>query len=177
LIIGICAAALMLVAVAVSPIRTSVNPDFNVSFLHGRVQPSSRFLCWMSAWQKFRAHPWLGQGLGTDSADVTYLDAAGVVELLGDAHNLYLGLLAKTGIIGLLSYLWVVLAAMFAPGSRKLPSPIRTAILISLVQAIFYQGTAGSFEYSRHLWVLLGIAAMPVPDDQSVAGCERHQSE
>lgn len=75
---------------------------------------ATRFLAWEVAWQAFRDRPFLG--FGYENFQVAYarfyppgVDAFMDGAVWDRAHNLYLDLLATTGVLGLLAYLaiWV----------------------------------------------------------------------
>ncbi|MBA9845327.1 O-antigen ligase C-terminal domain-containing protein [Ralstonia pickettii] len=71
--------------------------------LNERMQTGSptRLLLWRHAWHMFLAHPWLGGGWG-DYAWNQYVqtDTLGPVIFSMHAHNIFLDLLAKVGIVG-----------------------------------------------------------------------------
>jgi O-antigen ligase len=71
-----------------------------------------RLAHWQSAIDMAEASPWLGVGFG--NYEIVYADFALInwPLALGHAHNYYLNLLAETGMIGLLAYLfmWAVIA-------------------------------------------------------------------
>ncbi len=64
-------------------------------------QISPRLALWHYGWSMFKAHPWLGIGWGEfPSYQYALLDQLGAVEIANSAHNVFLDLLAKTGILG-----------------------------------------------------------------------------
>jgi len=158
----ICAAALYTsVAVAVlfvAATAVKVGPDFRPA--EGR---SARVLAWGSAASTFAADPLTGRGVGTRAADVRYGP-----QHLTDAHNMYLNVLAESGIpaaaalIALGVWLLVRLAKPLSdPGRKAAAHALGTAFFV----AFFYQGITGSFEDARHLWVLAGLAAAVTAGD------------
>jgi O-antigen ligase len=156
LVAGWTAAAIMFVAVMISPVGLlGSTPEWHLA-------PSSRVLTWMGAWRTFTASPWLGKGLGLEVADVHYLNAAGM-EALTDAHNTWLSILAQQGILGATAFTLLVLHVVW----RRRPlavigSPLavmRTGLHLALVGGFLYQSLSGSFENTRHIWVLMGLAA------------------
>ena len=50
----------------------------------------------------------------------------------------------------------VVIQAGVGKGPDSLSSP-RTILLIAFIAAFLYDGITGSFENTRHLWVLIGL--------------------
>lgn len=127
--------------------------------------PSARVLTWGSALETFAEDPLTGKGLGTGAADVVYED-----QRLTDAHNLFLNVAAESGIPGLASVLFLGIYVLLLVNRTGCSAPIGSALYAAVVAAFFYQGLSGSFEDSRHLWVVLGIAAgvgeSPVPENE-----------
>jgi len=124
--------------------------------------PSSRLMTWRGAWATFLAHPAFGRGLGLEVADVHYVNASGYLEVLTDAHNTWLSVLAQDGIVGGLAFSAVVI--YLVRRSRwlhlhSMPSPIGVGIEIAVVAGFLYQTLSGSFENTRHVWVLLALLA------------------
>lgn len=80
-----------------------------------------------------------------------------------DPHNLWLSVLAQQGVLGLLAFSAVVGALLirFKP-VRTCGSEIgvlRTGLELALVGGLLYPSLSGSFEDTRHLWVLMGLVA------------------
>jgi putative inorganic carbon (HCO3(-)) transporter len=71
-----------------------------------------RLAHWQSAWYMFASRPWLGVGLG--NYEVAYPDFSlpRWQQALGHAHNVYLNVLAETGLIGLFAYIALMLSAL-----------------------------------------------------------------
>jgi O-antigen ligase len=157
LAMGWTGAVVMLVAVMISPLGLAGQTTAG-----WRIAPSSRVLTWIGAWRTFAAHPWLGRGLGLDAADVQYLNAAGM-ESLTDAHNTWLSILAQQGIIGAVAFALLVLHLIrrlrpFVVKGSEL-AIVRTGLQLAIVGGFLYQSLSGSFENTRHIWVLMGLAA------------------
>jgi len=154
---GIGAAVAFFVATTLSP----------TMFVGGQsnwlIEPSSRVQTWTSAWHTFAAHPWLGKGHGLEVADVTYLNASGLIESLTDAHNVWLSIAAQNGVPGLMAFAVVVgLLVVRARPSVTEGAPmavIRTGVQLALVAGLLYASLSGAFEDTRHLWVLMGLVA------------------
>ncbi|MDA8217729.1 MAG: O-antigen ligase family protein [Dehalococcoidales bacterium] len=77
-----------------------------------------RMAVWQAAWGMFEAHPFLGVGPG--NYPTAYADFAmpGWNQAMGHAHNLYLNLLAETGVVGLGAFLVFWVAAIRAVWRR-----------------------------------------------------------
>lgn len=123
--------------------------------------PAGRFLTWSAALKEFVRHPWLGHGIGIDAVLVRYRDPSGSLQLLTDAHNVFLNIAAQAGLVGLAG-----LAALIGYAARLTFSPnvggsrsIRLLLGLSFLIAFAYEGLGAGFEDSRHLWVLLGLLA------------------
>lgn len=66
-----------------------------------------RLAHWQAAQEMARYHPFLGVGLGNYEPVYPAYALLNWPQPLGHAHNIYLNLLAETGIIGLAAYLWL----------------------------------------------------------------------
>ena len=66
-----------------------------------------RLAMWQTAWRMFVDRPFLGQGLNTFMANYERFKAPHGVDGIWYAHNCYLQIAAETGIIGILSFLWM----------------------------------------------------------------------
>ncbi|MFM0338274.1 PglL family O-oligosaccharyltransferase [Paraburkholderia fungorum] len=66
----------------------------------GQIAP--RLALWKYGWTMFRTHPLLGVGWGEfPSYQYDYVRTLGGVEIANNSHNIFVDLLAKTGLIGL----------------------------------------------------------------------------
>ena len=127
-----------------------------------QVQPSARVLCWRDALHTASAHKWLGKGPGSEVAAVEYTTASGEQQLLTDAHNTFLSIVAQKGVPGLAAFCGLLVFVLRRPRLHTVGRPavvIHAAVWIALVQALLYQGLGGSWEHTRHIWVLIGLAA------------------
>jgi O-antigen ligase len=159
---GIGLALLFAVALAVTPVIYPAAPFVvRVPLTDAILVPSGRFLAWTSAAGEFLRHPLIGHGIGIDAAAVTYPRPDGFVEQLTDAHNLFLSIGAQAGLAGLAGLGAVIALAVRLTGRLHLDerrgSALRLALGLSFLDAFVYQGLGGSFEDTRHLWVLLGL--------------------
>ncbi|MCO6509788.1 MAG: O-antigen ligase family protein [Aridibacter famidurans] len=120
-------------------------------------EASARLLTWSSAASTFAAEPLTGKGVGTGAAAVRYGE-----QRLTDAHNIFLNVAAESGIGAVAALtlfgIWLTLGGVRFRGPESVPG----ALAIAFAGAFFYQGMTGSFEDSRHLWVLAGILAAAV---------------
>lgn len=157
---GAVAAVLFVGAATVTPIIHPTAPYLiDVPGLDRPVAPAVRTLTWTDAAENFSQRRLLGAGLGTNPAEVDYVDPAGGRRLMTDAHNVFLSIAAQCGLLGLAALAFLI-ASVF-----QLTRPIRlddqriipVALGLAWLNAFVYQGLTGSYEDARHLWMLLGI--------------------
>lgn len=79
-----------------------------------------RFALWKYGWTMFRGHPWLGVGWGEfPRFQFELVKALGEVEIANNSHDIFVDLLAKTGIIGLgvllIGLLWWLVRVLLVP--------------------------------------------------------------
>ena len=118
-----------------------------------RIEPAPRASVWKSAAETAASAFPLGSGLGSEPADHSWTSPAGEVQVLTDAHQAYLSILAQLGMPGLAAWL-ALLAIAFHRARHKDPW-----LAIGIVAAVVIPSLSGAFEDARHLWVLLGMAA------------------
>ncbi len=157
---GTFAATFFLLISTFSFISTPTSP---YHFLLGdlRIDPSQRLLTWQGALQTFFAHPAFGKGLGLPVAEVLFMAPSGQMQGLTDAHNLLLSVAAQTGLLGVVPLILIGISVL----RRSLPfriedgevNVLRVCLGVAFASAFAYQGIVGSFEDSRHLWVLIGL--------------------
>ncbi|MEO8573628.1 MAG: O-antigen ligase family protein [Pyrinomonadaceae bacterium] len=130
------------------------------SFFLG-LEPSSRFQVWGEAVHTFLSAPLTGNGLGTAVANVAFHNYDGTWSLLTDAHNTFLSVAAQAGFFGLAAIAAIVVVTMNLALARSTDDENGRYILrcfgIAFFTAFFYDGLTGSFEDTRHLWVLIGF--------------------
>ena len=159
---GCVVAAAAFIAITFKPFSYR-DGGFGVPILERQVVPSSRALAWATALETFRQNPVLGKGVGMEVAAARQVKPSGRPELLTDAHNSWLSIAGQEGIIGLLAFAGLT----FFLFKRLLPlgpdanphTLIRAGLCLAFVDAFLYQSLSGSFEDTRHLWVLFGMMA------------------
>jgi len=125
---------------------------------------------WMAALSMFSEHPLLGVGWGRYADEyyryIFYIDAYSTDIRMG-AHNLYLEMLAESGLVGLGSFL--ILLALFATEAQRLRrrttdrfyravlTGAMGALLTYLVHA-FVNNLGPSDKIGITFWVLIGLA-------------------
>ncbi|MES4787322.1 MAG: hypothetical protein C4294_17655 [Nitrospiraceae bacterium] len=71
-----------------------------------------RMAHWFAAWNMFNDFPWLGVGIGNYGVMYAQYGLREWPLSLGHAHNIYLNMLAETGLIGLAFYLLLVFSVL-----------------------------------------------------------------
>jgi putative inorganic carbon (HCO3(-)) transporter len=118
----------------------------------------------LAALEMFRDHPILGVGPG--NYPLHYLDYSEQIGLdprlaPRDAHSLYLGTLAETGIVGacaLLAVLWLALRGAWRArlklggGDALMAEGVFVALMSFLVAGLFLHAA-----YARYLWMMVGL--------------------
>ena len=159
LLTGTVIASLFVVALAFTPFPHPTAP-YRIDLPGGlTLCAAPRLLTWTAALKQFLGHPLIGIGIGIDPVHVGFASPSGF-EVLTDAHNLFLSIAAQCGVMGL-----VGLAAIigFAVRRAAWPAPLdrgqmtRFLLAATFLNVLVYQGLGGSFEDTRHIWVLLGL--------------------
>ena len=145
-------------AFSIWPISTS---PFTLDLFGLRIDPTQRLLAWRDALETFLQHPLFGKGVGLGVANVRFQAPSGQMQILTDAHNTFLSIAGQAGILGLATFLALMIATLrrgtIFPIGEVTKKPISLAMTIAFVSGIAFQGLVGSFEDARHLWVLLGL--------------------
>jgi len=150
-----------------------------------------RYVLTVATWHVFLDHPILGVGPGhfAEYYSMPYGNRVGLIEQLKKyrGHNLYFETLAETGILGLASFLAVILAIMGGlwrawRGSRHHgPEFADTAmafflcLVAYLISAIF-----AHLSYQRYFWLLMALCSATihilgrVDQETSLTGESRH---
>ena len=159
---GILVAAVAFFAASVT-LFSNTAAGSGVPIATGEISRSHRAEAWRTSFQSFLQSPILGRGIDVPVADSRFIDPSGNHQLLTDAHNTYLSVLAETGIAGFFAFTaFLICVFKSLMRIRHWDSGIgfaATILLIALVDACLYQGLTGSYEDTRHLWVLFAIAA------------------
>ncbi|MDQ2903639.1 MAG: O-antigen ligase family protein [Ktedonobacteraceae bacterium] len=121
---------------------------------------AERVAHWIAGIRMFLAHPWTGVGIGNYQDAYPHYYMTIFITPLGHAHNYYINIAAEMGIIGLLIYLFFLLA-LFIAGARaysmisKKYNQARAAVKTSLQTP-----PAGIL---NRLWVMLNLFNMSYP--------------
>ena len=159
LVFGLAGALLFLAALAIMPIAHSTAP-FLIHLPGGAtLYGAGHVLTWSAALKQFLHHPLIGIGIGIDPIRVGLANPSGF-EVLTDAHNVFLSIGAQCGIAGLAGLTalvaFVIARTPWRAGlqDQRLPQLLLGAAFLDV---FVYQGLGGSFEDTRHIWVLLGL--------------------
>jgi len=132
-----------------------------------------RYVLNVAAWHVFLDHPILGVGPGhfADYYSMAYGNHVGIIEQLKKyrGHNLYLETLAETGILGLASFMAIILAIMHGLWrvSRRLQdkgseyADTATAFLLCLV-AYLISAIFAHLSYQRYFWLLMALCSATI---------------
>ncbi|MDQ1271537.1 MAG: hypothetical protein QG591_167 [Planctomycetota bacterium] len=171
---------------------TQVNKFFDS---HKNEILGERFLCWKASIAIIQDHPWLGIGPGKKNFRSVYQQYAETIrhaekqqeketasepspetkakkkmrvrniERLSHAHNIFLHIWVETGIVGLLTFLWLFIAVFYASikSWRLSKAGYEKALLMGIVASlisIFSHGLTDSFwkkPEALFLWYIMGI--------------------
>jgi O-antigen ligase len=124
-----------------------------------------RLVEWQNALISVRRYPWLGIGLGGILEMVLFLPRT---NLLG-VHNTYLWVAVKMGVIGLLTYLWLILSfvGQMMRQRRQLPDSFRLWVnqglllsFIAFLAAQFFAPMFSQMRTSTWMGVVMGLGVM-----------------
>jgi putative inorganic carbon (HCO3(-)) transporter len=165
----------LLVAVAVSAytyIAVFTDPAERARITHPQ-GGTGRTSIWAVGWRMVEAHPLTGVGAGNfPVSSVHYLLKPGLIQrsdFIVDkpkvAHNLYLGVLAELGVVGLALFLsiigfslWCVVSAtrQFVRSKDRRMELLSRALFVALV-ALLAADFFLSEQFSKQLWLLLAL--------------------
>lgn len=105
-----------------------------------RIVGDNRVEVWSEYWERFTEHPIRGIGLGTGWAQTGFQEP----------HNLWLQLLAETGLVGLVGFLVLLVAVVSVSGEpdRMTMAALSVVGLASLTQTVIFEPA---------LWFVLGL--------------------
>ncbi|MEQ1644383.1 MAG: O-antigen ligase family protein [Pyrinomonadaceae bacterium] len=158
---GVLIAAVAFLAASIT-LFSHTQDGSSIPIVNGEISRSHRAEAWRTSFQSFLQSPILGRGIDVPVAESRFIDPSGNNQLLTDAHNTYLSVLAETGVVGSVAFSSLIVFN-FAGLRRKLLvndvfRSVGLALMIALTDACLYQGLTGSYEDTRHLWALFGIA-------------------
>jgi O-antigen ligase len=139
---GVTVLAAVLVVAAVPQLREVTTSRFAEAETDSYGQNSllSRFLVWGIAFKLFTEHPVLG--IGPKNFPTVIPHYASAAEMMGveatDPHNVWLGLLAEQGVIGLVAYVYFFWA-MIKLATSKLRTPLSDAAQAACLAYLAYQ--------------------------------------
>lgn len=125
-----------------------------------------RYDLWQAAIRMWETHPILGVGIGKFPVNLPYY-SYGLSSLGSDlevgAHNMYLQILAETGVVGLVLFCLSLVFALislwqYRSHSHGEYSAIAQTWLIALI-VILVGGITKHDQYDKFLWLIIGISA------------------
>lgn len=143
-------------------------------YLHGKrdneASIGQRLMMWEYAVQIWKQHPWIGTGIGDVEKDMTELNqAAGnpMTHIYYDVHNIYLDVLAATGIVGLAGMVLACFVAPFRAFRRSFLNAAshenaRYAAVCGLMTLIFFamNGMSEGWIYTRGVTFFVFLLAL-----------------
>lgn len=124
---------------------------------------------WVAALRMWESAPWLGVGPGSYAAAYPIYRLPAWEEALGHAHNVYLNVLAETGVIGLLAFgaLWlsvVIWAVRALRSGAAVETPWAHALALGVLGMLMYLAAHSLFDnlfvQGIYLQVALWLAAV-----------------
>ncbi len=171
--LGACAVAFLFSLATVSTLQPRGSGHIPIGARDLKLWDGPRPSIWAAAWSTFEKHPITGLGYGTDVAPVTdprafstadQWDNAGPVAPHDmEAHNVWLSVAGQSGLVGLTAFVILVVVLLLRVGTAELPgvlAPLPTVLRVGLFAALGFHGLFAALEESRHVWALVGIAAV-----------------
>jgi len=130
-----------------------------------------RLAHWQSALEMWRSHFWTGVGLGCYEAAYPRFALINWPIALGHAHNIYLNLLAETGLPGLLAYLvfWGVVFGQTWRATRRadgLTRGVAIGLLGAWTQLSVHHLLDNLYVNNVHLLIALLLGLLATTDDR-----------
>ena len=157
-------AAAFIILISFSSSILSFIQEIAPSITHGTDTMGLRYALWEAGWEMWLDHPVNGVGIGMfphvlrlyPNATYPIIFARGLV-----AHNIYVSVLAETGIIGILLFIAFLVAALSAilrarkhldPAFRSLANSWLIVLVVMLIG-----GLTKTDQTDKVLWLVLGI--------------------
>ncbi len=144
----------------------------------------TRFIAWRAAWHDFSKHPLLGTGHGNFAIifdkyfDPTFYNYTESETYFDRAHNNLVDIASTTGILGLISYLFIFIAAgyyLLKGYRRKKIKQAEFILLVCLIIAYFVQNLAvfDSLVTFVSLMIMLGFIYWLSRDEEEIYGQDK----
>lgn len=120
-----------------------------------------RFYIWEHSWQMFLDHPILGVGLG--AYPNVYFDYKGEFSWHQHSHNIFMQQACEVGIIGLLSFIWLLIALFresFVSKLNNYEKVVKEGLLASLIGFLIHSQVDYFFwipVFQLYFWLIMGI--------------------
>ena len=144
-----------------------------------------RLAHWVAALRMWELHPWLGIGPGNYAASYAAVALPRWDQPLGHAHNIYLNVLAETGLVGLLAFaaMWLSLGGWVLRQAWRTRDAFAHALAVGVAGVLTHLAVHSVFDnlfvqgmvIHLALWlVAVAVAAHPLAE---VTGHPLHESE
>jgi len=134
-----------------------------VTIWGGTIESAPRLEIWKRDLGTIAADPITGRGPGLGVIRYSYTTPSGNTQHLTDAHEMWLSILGQNGVVGLAGFAVLLVGLLRMLRRIRAETPLgdafRVGLTIAFVEAVFYQGLTGSFEDTRHIWLLFGLIA------------------
>lgn len=169
LLIIIVLILLGLAVLAFTDLGTLLMQRFETVFDFQYVANYDRLDRWIAAWQIWTVHPWFGVGWGAYPdvyfGYITYSNAYSASLRMG-AHNLYLEIMAETGLFGIIAFLAMIYTffhqsvslqhSVYSSFQRVFIIGLQGAMVTYLIHA-FLNNLGPSDKISLSFWFMLGM--------------------
>ncbi|MGB8214201.1 MAG: O-antigen ligase family protein [Anaerolineales bacterium] len=124
-----------------------------------------RYGLWQAGWRMFLAYPIQGVGIGRfqDRLNIFGADLLPVQYLFLSAHNMYVSVLAETGLIGFVLFIPMLVLALINYLRAINTSEIQSASLARIWLIVFVVILIGNItmigQYDKLVWLLIGVSA------------------
>jgi O-antigen ligase len=109
---------------------------------------------WRATWRMFKAHPFLGAGLGGFWAEVPIYHPASGVSTPQQAHNDYLELVASSGLLGAAIFVWFVVTLIKqARQSIQATEGFQRAVVLGAIIGIIGVGVHSIVDFGLHITI------------------------
>ena len=119
-----------------------------------------RLAHWVAGMRMWADHPWFGVGIGNYPIFYSLYNIPRWQAALGHAHNYYINIAAETGIIGLVVYLFMCIAAFAVlAGSARKSSKFQAALAIGAIGSLTHLSLHNGFDnlFVHGIYLILAI--------------------
>ncbi len=134
-----------------------------------------RMAHWVAALRMWESAPWLGVGPGNYAVVYSAVRLPLWEEPLGHAHNIYLNLLAESGLLGLMSFgaLWLGILIWLWQQQRRQPVDWHRALVIGVIGVVVHLSIHNFFDnlfvQGSYLHIALWLAAVQTHSETNIS--------